>query len=119
MSRVSIKTKDDLPAELGPLWDKMTTYGAFETQAGGMEHRPPLFKPMWSMLVDLADEAVLSKRHLELALVTVSLLNACDYCVAHHAPKLAIQGVSEQGAERLLDYSDHPELDTVDKLVGE
>ena len=24
MSRVSIKTKDDLPAELKPLWDKMT-----------------------------------------------------------------------------------------------
>ena len=119
MSRVSIKSKDDLPAELRPLWDKMTTYGAFENQAGGMAHRPPIFKHIWSLLVDLADEAVLSKRHLELALVTVSLLNQCDYCVSHHAPKLAIQGVSEQGAERLLDYKDHPELDAVDRLVVE
>jgi uncharacterized peroxidase-related enzyme len=119
MSRVSIKSKDDLPAELKPLWDKMTTYGAFENQAGVMAHRPAIFKHVWSLLVDLADEAVLSKRHLELALVTVSLLNKCDYCVSHHAPKLAIQGVSEQGAERLLDYKDHPELDTVDKLVVE
>jgi AhpD family alkylhydroperoxidase len=59
------------------------------------------------------------KRHLELALVTVSLLNRCDYCVSHHAPKLAIQGVSEQGAGRLLDYKDHPELDAVDRLVVE
>ena len=119
MSRVSIKTRDDLPAELKPLWDKMTTYGAFENQAGVMAHRPPIFKHMWSLLVDLADEAVLSKRHLELALVTVSLLNKCTYCVSHHAPKLAIQGVSEQGAERLLDYKDHPELDAVDRLVVE
>jgi uncharacterized peroxidase-related enzyme len=119
MSRVSIKTRDDLPAELKPLWDKMTTYGAFENQAGVMAHRPPIFKHMWSLLVDLADEAVLSKRHLELALVAVSLLNKCDYCVSHHAPKLAIQGVSGQGAERLLDYKDHPELDDVDKLVVE
>ena len=111
MSRVSIKTKDDLPAELRPLWDKMTTYGAFENQAGVMAHRPPIFKHVWSLLVDLADEAVLSKRHLELALVTVSLLNKCTYCVSHHAPKLAIQGVSEDGSERLLDYKDHPELD--------
>jgi alkylhydroperoxidase family enzyme len=39
--------------------------------------------------------------------------------VSHHAPKLAIQGVSEQGAERLLDYQDHPELDAVDRLVVE
>ena len=53
----------------------------------------------------------LSKRHLEIALVAVSLLNKCDYCVSHHAPKLAIQGVSEAGADRLLDYKDHPELD--------
>jgi uncharacterized peroxidase-related enzyme len=119
MSRVSIKTKADLPSALQPLWDKMTTYGAFENQAGVMAQRPPIFKHMWSLLVDLADEAVLSKRHLELALVTVSLLNKCDYCVSHHAPKLAIQGVSEEGAERLLDYKDHPELDALDKLVIE
>ncbi|WP_245312711.1 carboxymuconolactone decarboxylase family protein [Bradyrhizobium macuxiense] len=119
MSRVSAKTRDDLPAELRPLWDKMTTYGAFENQAGVMAQRPPIFKHMWSLLVDLADEAVVSKRHLELGLVTVSLLNKCDYCVSHHAPKLAIQGVSQAGAERLLDYKDHPELDDVDKLVVE
>jgi alkylhydroperoxidase family enzyme len=49
----------------------------------------------------------------------VSLLNKCTYCVSHHAPKLAIQGVSEECAERLLDYKDHPELNDVDKLVVE
>ncbi len=97
MSRVSIKTKNDLPAELQPLWDKMTTYGAFENQAGVMAHRPPIFKHTWSLLVDLAESGTLSKRHLEIALVAVSLLNKCDYCVSHHAPKLAIQGVSEAG----------------------
>ena len=91
MSRVSIRTRDDLPAELQPLWDKMTTYGAFENQAGVMAHRPPIFKHTWSLLVDLADSGTLSKRHLEIALVAVSLLNRCDYCVSHHAPKLAIQ----------------------------
>src|ERR1700743_3500374 len=91
MSRISIKTKADLPAELRPLWDRMTTYGAFENQAGVMAHRPPLFKHVWSLLVDLADEAVVSKRYLELALVAVSLLNKCTYCVSHHAPKLAIR----------------------------
>jgi hypothetical protein len=37
--------------------------------------------------------------------------NRCTNCVSHRAPKLAIRGISEQGAERLLDYEDHPELD--------
>ena len=119
MSRVSIKTRDDLPEALRPLWDKMTTYGAFENQAGVMAHRAPIFKHMWSLLVDLASDGIISKRHLELALVTVSLLNKCDYCVSHHAPKLAVQGVSEEGAARLVDYKDHPELDELDKLVVE
>ena len=119
MSRVSIKTRDDLPEALRPLWDKMTTYGAFENQAGVMAHRAPIFKHMWSLLVDLASEGMISKRYLELALVTVSLLNKCDYCVSHHAPKLAVQGVSEEGATQLLDYKDHPELDELDKLVVE
>ena len=119
MSRVSIKTKADLPAELPPLWDKMTTYGAFENQAGEKAHRPPLVTHTSSLLVDLAETGTLSKRHLEIALVAVSLLNTCDYCVSHHTPKLAIQGVSEEGADRLLDYADHPELDAVDKLIVE
>ena len=119
MSRISTKTKADLPAELQPLWEKMRGYGAFENQAGVMAHRPPIFKNTWMMLTELAEEGVLSKRHLELCLVTASLLNQCTYCVSHHAPKLAVQGVSEAGAARLLDYKTHPELDEVDKLVVE
>jgi uncharacterized peroxidase-related enzyme len=119
MSRISIKTKQYLPRELWPLWEKMQSYGAFENQAGVMAHRPPIFKHMWTMLTELGEEGVLSKRHLELCLVTASLLNQCTYCVSHHAPKLAVAGVSEAGAARLLDYKDHPELDDVDKLVVE
>src|SRR6476469_5985003 len=112
-------TKDGLPAALQLARDKMTTYGAFENHAGVAVPRPPIFKHTWSLLVDLAETCTLSKRHLEIALVAVSLLNKCDYCVSHHAPKLEIQGVSEAGADRLLDYKDHPELDAVDKLVVE
>jgi uncharacterized peroxidase-related enzyme len=119
MSRVSIKSKQDLPKELWPLWDRMQTYGAFENQAGVMAHRTPIFKNTWHLLTELADEGVLKKRYLELCLVTVSLINQCTYCVSHHAPKLAVQGISEAGASRLLDYKDHPELDEVDKLVVE
>ena len=49
----------------------------------------------------------------------MSLLNKCTYCVSHHAPKLAVQGITEAGAARLLDTRTHPELDEVDKLVVE
>jgi len=119
MSRISSKSKEDLPRALMPLWEKMRGYGAFENQAGVMAHRPPIFEHTWRLLTALAEEAVLPKRYLELCLVTVSLLNKCTYCVSHHAPKLAVTGISEEGASRLLDWRDHPELDDVDKLVVE
>ena len=119
MARVPIKNRSDLPTDLQPLWDKMKGYGAFENQAGALAHRPPIFKNVWGLLTELAEEGVLPKRYLELALVTVSLLNRCTYCVSHHAPKLSIEGISEAGAETLLDYATHPELDEIDRLVVE
>jgi uncharacterized peroxidase-related enzyme len=119
MSRVSVRTRDDLPEALRPLWDRMKSYGDFENQAGVMAHRAPIFRNVWTLLTELADEAVLPKRYLELCLVTVSLINKCDYCVSHHTPKLAVVGISEAGAARLLDYTSHPELDDIDKLVVE
>ena len=50
MSRISIKSKADLPADLRPLWEKMRGYGDFEHQAGVMAHRPPIFKHVFMRL---------------------------------------------------------------------
>jgi AhpD family alkylhydroperoxidase len=120
VSRLSTKSRNDLPPKLRSLWDKMRSYGAFENRARVMALRPAIFQHVWSLLVDLAEEAVRPKRHLELTLVTVSSLNSCTHCVSHHhAPKLAMPGVSEEGADRLLEYENHPELDDVDKPVVE
>jgi AhpD family alkylhydroperoxidase len=71
------------------------------------------------MLMELRAARTLPKRVLELAIVTVSKLNECDYCVAHHKPFLAVEGVSAAGADRLIEWRDHPELDECDKLVVE
>jgi AhpD family alkylhydroperoxidase len=51
-------------------------------------------------------------------IVVVSRLNECHYCVAHHKPFLAVEGISPEGIDRLLD-DDNPELDDVDRLVVE
>jgi uncharacterized peroxidase-related enzyme len=82
-------------------------------------HVPAALRHLMPLLMELRAAKTLPKRALELAIVTVSQLNACDYCVAHHKPFLAVEGVSAAGADRLLDYRDHPELDDIDKLVVE
>jgi len=119
MARISIQTRDDLPAELQPLWDRMTAYGHFENMAGAMAHRRPVFEHIWNLLIALGEKPVISKRHLYLLMVVTSKLNACTYCVAHDEPKLAAHGLSEEGIARILEYKDHPELDVTDKLVVE
>jgi uncharacterized peroxidase-related enzyme len=68
------------------------------------------------LLLDLADESLLPKRYLEIALVAVSRLNECTYCVAHHAPRLVDQGLSPTTVAGILE----PEcegLDETDRLV--
>ncbi|HEY5638339.1 MAG TPA: carboxymuconolactone decarboxylase family protein, partial [Burkholderiales bacterium] len=71
------------------------------------------------LLLELREQKNVPYRYIELAIVAVSKLNACDYCVAHHKPLLVVEGLSEAGADTILEFKDHPELDEVDKLVVE
>lgn len=120
MARVRNIEADELSPDLAAIYREFAAgYGPFKNQVAVFAHVPPALRHLMSMLLELRAAKTLPKRALELAIVTVSKLNACDYCVAHHTPFLAVEGVSAAGAERLLDYRDHPELDAVDKLVVE
>jgi len=119
MARVALQTREQLPEHLHALWDRMTVYGPFEGQAAAMANRLPIFEHMWRLLTQLADEGVLPKRYLELAIVATSLVNECDFCVAQHSPKLAVEGITPEGAAKLLDWDKHPELTEIDRLVVE
>ena len=117
MARISYAKRNDVPKRLHHLFDDMSTYGPFGSLVGAMAHRPPIFEHVFGMLTELRKEGVLPRRYLELALVAVSKLNQCEYCVAHHSPFLTIEGVSPLGTDTILDYQDHPEFDEVDKIV--
>jgi len=112
------------PATFDParreLFDQFTGNGAhFADQFSVLAHVAPAVEHLPRMLLELKARNGVPYRYIELAIVVVSLLNDCDYCVRSHAPRLAVEGISEDGARRLLDYADHPELDEVDKLVVE
>jgi uncharacterized peroxidase-related enzyme len=120
MARVRGIPSSELPADLAAIYERFAgTYGPFRNQAEVFAHVPAALRHLMSMLMELREAATLPKRVLELAIVTVSKLNECDYCVAHHAPFLVVEGVSPGGVERVLDYGDHPEFDDRDKLVVE
>ena len=120
MARVRDIAPHELPAGLARIYEDFAgAYGPFRNQVAVFAHVPAALRHLMPLLLELRAAKTLPKRVLELAIVAVSQLNACDYCVAHHKPFLAVEGVSAAGADRLLDFRDHPELDETDKLVVE
>src|SRR5580704_3480234 len=120
MARVRSIPSTELPTDLADIYERFAAgYGPFRNQVAVFAHVPAALRHLMAMLMELRAAATLPKRYLELAIVTVSKLNACDYCVAHHKPFLAVEGITPAGVDRLLDWCDHPELDEVDRLVVE
>jgi uncharacterized peroxidase-related enzyme len=117
MPRVREVEIDEVPEEVRTIYRRyVEEYGPFLNQVKVFAHRPPALRHVMGLLLDLAEEAVLPKRYLEIALVVVSKLNECTYCVAHHAPRLVAQGLPAETVARILE-PDCPGLDEVDRLV--
>ncbi len=117
MARVRDVTINEVPEDVRPTYRRFAgEYGPFLNQVKVFAHRPPAVKHLMGLLLELADEALLPKRYLEIALVAVSKLNECTYCVAHHTPRLVDQGLAPETVARILD-PDCPGLDELDRLV--
>jgi uncharacterized peroxidase-related enzyme len=117
MARVRDVEIHEVPEDVQPVYERFSReYGPFLNQVKVFAHRPPVLKHIMGLLLDLQDEAILPKRYLEIALVVVSKLNECTYCVSHHVPRLVEQGFAAHTVEHILE-PDCPGLDEVDRLV--
>ena len=117
MARVRDVEIHEVTADLQPLYRRYAeSYGPFLNQVKVFAHRAPALRHVMGMLLELADEAVLPQRYLEIALVAVSKANACTYCVAHHAPRLVEQGLAPASVAAILE-PEVPGFDEVDTLV--
>lgn len=97
MALLPLVTRDAIPADLRALWDECeqrlpTFRHLWATQA----HSPAVFRHVWGQLLELKRDSPVAARHFELAIVVVSSLNRCGYCVAHHAPLATATGVSAE-----------------------
>ena len=120
MGRVRDVGPNEVPAEIRDVYERFANgYGPFRDQVGVFAHVPSSVKHLMGLLLELREQKNVPFRYIELAVVTVSKLNKCDYCVGHHKPLLVVEGISPEGADNILNYKDHPELSEVDKLVVE
>ena len=119
MPRVRTVPAAELSGKAREVYDRSGTYGSFSSLVGVMANRPPVLEHTFGLLMDLKAEGVLPARYLELALVAVSKINECTFCVSNHTPRLNASGISHAAAENILDYEQVAEFDEVDRLVIE
>lgn len=119
MPRVPVVPASQVTGKAREIYDRASGYGSFSSLVGVMANRPPVLEHTFGLLLDLKAEGVLPARYLELALVAVSKLNECTFCVSNHTPRLNASGISQSAAENILDYENIAEFDEVDRLVLE
>jgi uncharacterized peroxidase-related enzyme len=120
MARVREIPSSELPSDAAAIYERFASeYGPFRNQVAVFAHVPAAVRHLMAMLMELREAKTLPKRYLELAIVAVSKVNECHYCVAHHKPFLTVEGITPAGVDRVLDYRDHPEFDEIDRLVVE
>ena len=117
MARVSDVDVSQVPEDVRPIYERYAReYGPFLNQVRVFAHRPAALKHIMGLLLELHDDAILSKRYLEIALVVVSTINRCEYCIAHHAPRALEHGLSAAAIDDIL--GEAPDgFDELDRLV--
>lgn len=89
-------TREEVAPELLDLWDECArTAPGFQHLWATMANSPTIFRHVWGQLLELKRESPVAARHFEIAIVVVSALNRCRYCIAHHAPLARATGLDE------------------------
>ena len=117
MARVRDVEIDEVPEDVRPVYERYAKeYGPFLNQVKIFAHRPPALKHIMGLLLEFSDENILPKRYLEIALVVVSKINECRYCVAHHTPRAIEHGLTPDAVANILE-AEVDGFDEVDMLV--
>ncbi len=104
MARVPGVPIEQVPAELQALYAAYSGgYGNFGNQIRVMAHSPSALRHICGLMVEWREQGNLPRRVVEVAVVTVSHLNRCPYCIAHHGPVLVDLGLTPEAIDGILE----------------
>ncbi len=91
----------------------------FAHQIKTLAHRPSIAENLVRLYLGFREDSLVDRRLIELAILTVSHLNRCQYCIAHHSPLGARYGLSEDQLAALEagEWDASPHFDEREKLV--
>lgn len=117
MARVPPLPIGSLPPDLQPIYAAFCgSYGNFSNQVAVMAHAPAALRHIGGLMMEWRAQGNLSRRVVEVSVVTVSRLNRCPYCIAHHGPVLVDLGLHPDAVEAILEPAP-PGFEALDILV--
>jgi AhpD family alkylhydroperoxidase len=94
MGLLPMRSREDFAPELRALWDDCERLApTFKHLWATQANSPIVFRHIWGELLEMKKASPVAARHFELAIVVVSSLNRCTYCVSHHVPLAEAAGV--------------------------
>jgi AhpD family alkylhydroperoxidase len=117
LARVPAVPIDRLPPDLQQIYAAFSgTYGNFGNQVQVLAHSASGLRHIGGLMMEWREQANLPRRLVEVAVVTVSRLNRCPYCIAHHGPVLLDMGITPEAVDGILEPVP-PGFEPLDVLV--
>jgi len=122
MARVPLLTTDsDVTPDVRNVLEDVEEMGLerFMNQFAALAHHPALMQGFHRLMHAYYMESVVEKKYIELAILMVSRLNQCNYCVVHHTPSALNYGITAAQLEAIENGSwrDGNLFDPVERAV--
>ncbi len=85
------------------LQERVAAYGSFADWTAVAGHKPQMTLAIFDLLATTRASSSLDPALVELASVTVSLVNQCAYCIHQHSAKALGLGMSQAQLDAILD----------------
>jgi AhpD family alkylhydroperoxidase len=108
MARVALlTTESDVSPDVREVLENVEELGLerFMNQFGALAHHPPLMHGFHTLMRAYYKDSVVEKKYIELAILMVSGLNRCNYCVVHHTPPALRYGITAEQLQAIDDGS--------------
>lgn len=111
-SRIQLVERDQAPKHLHPLYDRADALMTgeelpgptlFGNQIRALAHNPALLESLVQVYQAFAETQSVDRKLVELGILIVSRVNACEYCVQHHAPNAHDAGLNRAQLQAIQD----------------
>jgi len=104
MPRVKPVEHQSVDPDVVALYDRFASQDKdFTNQLRILEHSPASCRHLYGLINEIKESGTLSDRVIEVAVVTASLVNACQYCVGHHGVALIKGGLTAETIDTMLE----------------